>query len=181
MVGSAQKNWPPYLAEAEATATENPADAGDASELLSESSLVVELNRKHEEVALGPGLECFWFPDTTYFFRVDWSISEDSAPRPPPSLTRCEGSGESHSATDRILEERQTGKRSRDGSVGSVQNSQSGIGREYSPRDDGSNPSGSRQRRRKEQDGKESGEGLPQEQNESSEVPATEQVWPEYP
>ena len=88
MVGSAQKNWPPYLAAAEAAATEIPADAGDASELPSGSSLVVELNCKHEEVALGPGLECFWFPDTTYFFRVDWSTSEDGAPRPPPGLTR---------------------------------------------------------------------------------------------
>ena len=134
---------------------------------------MVELNRKHEEVALGPGLECFWFPDTTYFFRVDWSTSEDSVPRPPPGLTRCEGSEECRIATDRILEEKQTGKRSRDGSVGSVQNSQRDAGRDHSPRDDGSDPSGSRQRRRKEQAGKERGKDVPQSQDGPSEVPVT--------
>ena len=149
MVGSAQKNWPPYLAEAEATATENPADAGDVSDLPGESSLVVELNKKHEEVALGPGLECFWFPNTTYFFRVDWSRNEDGAPRSPPGLTRCEGREKGCAVTGRILEEKQTGKRSRDGSVGSVKNSQGDAGRDHSPRDDGSDLTGSRQRRRK--------------------------------
>ena len=37
-VGSAQNNWPPYLAE-------NPVDAGHASEHASGTSLVVELDR----------------------------------------------------------------------------------------------------------------------------------------
>ena len=157
MVGSAQKNWPPYLAEGEPSATEIPADTGDMSDLPGDSSLVVELNKKHEEVALGPGLECFWFPNTTYFFRVDWSSNEDGAPRSPPGLTRCEGGEEGCAVTGRILEEKQTGKISRDGSVGSAKNSQIGAGGNHSPRDDGSDPSGSRQRRRKEQAGKERG------------------------
>ena len=110
MVGSAQKNWPPYLAAAEAAATEIPADAGDASELPGESSLVVELNCKHEEVALGPGLECFWFPDATHFFLLEWPKCEGDAPRPPPGFSEPGGNDEGRDTGGHATEEKQTGK-----------------------------------------------------------------------
>ena len=84
MVGSAQRNWPPYLAE-------NPVDAGHASEHASGTSIVVELDCEHDEVALGPGLECFWFPDAPHFFLLEWPKCESVAPRPPPGLSEPGG------------------------------------------------------------------------------------------
>ena len=154
MVGSAQKNWPPHLAEGEPSAKEKTAGTGDVLDSPGDSSLVIELNKSHEEVALVPGLECFWFPNATCFFRVDWSGKEDSTPNSPPGLTRGEGGEERCDDTGRALEEKQAGKRSRDGSLGAAKETQKGDGGIHSPRDDGSDPSGSRQRRKKEQAGK---------------------------
>ena len=181
MVGSARKNWPPYLAEGEPSAEENPAGTGEVSDHPGECHLVAVLNKGHEEVALGPGLECFWFPDATYFFLVKWSSTAGGTPNSPPGLTRGEGGEERCDDTGRSLEEKHAGKRSRDGSLGAAKETQKGDGGIHSPRDDGSDPSGSRQRRRKEQAGKEQGKNVTQSQDGSTEVPVTTREWPEYP
>ena len=177
MVGSARKNWPPYLADGEPSAEENPAGTGEVSDHPGECQLVAVLNKGHEEVALGPGLECFWFPDATYFFLVKWSSTAGGTHNSPPGLTRGEGGEERCNDTGRALEEKHAGKRSRDGSLGAAKDTQRGDGVIHSPRDDGSDPSGSRQRRRKGQDGTEQGKSETQGRDGPTEAPVAACEW----
>ena len=107
-VGSAQRNWPPLLAE-------NPVNAGNASVRTSGSSIVVELDREKEEVALGPERDCFWFPDTPFCFLLKWPECESDAIRPPPGLSEPPRGDEGRGNEGRSAEERQAGKRSREG------------------------------------------------------------------
>ena len=82
-----------------------------------------------------------------------------------------------------MTEERPAGKRSREGSAGAAQDGQPGVEKGHCSRDDGSDLSGSRRQRRKEQDSEDrrnrgagSGEKEP-----SVEEPDAPWLWPEYP
>jgi len=150
-VGSAQKNWPPSLAE-------NPVSAGDKSGRTSGSSVVVELNHEQEEVALGSVTNCFWFPDTPFCFLLNWPEHEGDPIHPPPGLPRPSRGDEALGDEGRAAEERHAGKRSREGSAGAARDGQADGEGEQRSRDDGSDMSGSRRQRRKDK-GNEDGKG----------------------
>ena len=113
MVGPAQKHWPPYLAE-------NLADTGQMSVRADGTTVVVKLDHKDDEIALGDGHECFWFPDTPHFFLLEWPKVAGDAPRPPPGLSDPQRDEEGRGNNGQDAEEREGGKRSREGSSGTV-------------------------------------------------------------